>query len=116
MIVLFISLWVQGLMKYIGYALAVIVYDLSIALILSDLSMEAYTNYYILEIYHPIAIETKLTYLNDELVYCYSQLTDILSKYSPDELRCIANHIETSLNLHYFFTRIVIRLIKSSYN
>jgi hypothetical protein len=62
-LVILVSLFTQTRWKYIGYTIALLVVDMSIALILSELALESYTPYYILQVYHPIPIEIKLDYL-----------------------------------------------------
>lgn len=98
MLVILVSLFIKTRWKYIGHILAVIVVDISIALILSELALESFTPYYIFEIYHPISIETKLEYLQKEIVYCYSQIFPELVKYSIDDLNIIKTNIENRID------------------
>jgi len=109
MLVILVSLFIKSKWKYIGYAIALIVVDISTALILSDLALESYTPYYVIQIYHPIPLETKLNYLQSEVIYYYSQILPKISKYSIDEL----NLIKTSmLNAQGLSQGLLIRLIE----
>jgi hypothetical protein len=95
------SLFIKTRWKYVGYTIALLVVDISFALILSELALESYTPYYILQVYHPISLETKLDYLQNEVIYCYSQILPELAKYSIDELNLIKDHLESKLNTTY---------------
>jgi hypothetical protein len=47
------------IVKAIGYILALIVVDISLGLVLSELALEDVTNYFIISIEHPISLYSK---------------------------------------------------------
>jgi len=108
----FPSVWLTGLgaliltslfvnrVRYIRILIAILVLYISIQLISSELTMNSSTLLFnSIEIYHPIPLESKLGYIQEEIVYCYSQLP--LSQFSLEELTDIKLRIEQKINIIY---------------
>jgi hypothetical protein len=98
MLIILISLWTKSKWRYLGYGIATIILDIGLQIGLSELALEPLTKYYVLAIYHPIPIETKLIYLEKEIAYCYSQIIEELSAYSYEQLANIKTYIENNIN------------------
>jgi hypothetical protein len=104
-ILIAISLFIKSSLRYIGILIAILVLYISIQLISSELTLNCYTTllFNTVQIYHPIPLESKLEYLQHEIVYCYSQLQPELLRYSLEELTEIKLRIESNVNDIYCF-------------
>jgi hypothetical protein len=85
-------------MKLIAYIISMIIIELGIALTISDLGLENETSFYLVNIHHIMPIQTRLDYLNLEMIECYNH-SPIIHTIIESKLIDIKNYIERSVDI-----------------
>jgi hypothetical protein len=97
-ICLLYSIYRKGIYRIIGYMISLVIIEIGIELAISELMLENVTNLYLVNIHHVIPLETRLDYLNLEMIECYKQST-LLNTLVNTKLENIAKYIETNVDM-----------------
>jgi hypothetical protein len=83
------------IIRLIGYILSLIIIEISIEMMLSELALEDITNYYIIAIEHPIPLEMKVEYLKSELMRAFTASN--LAEMSKENVAYISESIKNKI-------------------